>query len=513
MPKLWSTEGRSPSFPAALQTSGVAVLTALLSCAVYAQGARHLVIDSSLDVQAVHTDGRRGDGVAGSEFAGELRPGVRISGRSGYAQGSLSYGLGLVHRSRANRAVDVQHRLSAALTGQLIEDRVFIDIGADVARQPLSSYGVQFAPGSLADNPNWQDVGTLRVSPVLRGALLGQVNYALRLNASGTNTRNSVAGDSTTKGGSLSLSSAISGTRFGWAINADSTTTDYRVTGNAINESATASLTFTPEAEVTFTLRGGAESSNLGDFNGRRSFQRWGAAVRWAPSPSTQANVSADRRFFGSAHNINVSYRRPRANITFSSSRDVNLGGQRQGSGSPKTLYDQFFEQFAAQEPDPALRQTLVLAFLAGQGLDPNTTVGAGGSLSGPVLQQRKDLALSYNMRRLTMALQAFSNESSQLSAGGQIAAVDNATRQRGYSGTAAWRLTPTATVNLVGSRLMTQPNAQLAGNDLKSLSLNLVERLGPHTTATLGARHTVFNSVVNPYRETAASASLGLRF
>jgi uncharacterized protein (PEP-CTERM system associated) len=191
----------------------------------------------------------------------------------------------------------------------------------------------------------------------------------------------------------------------------------------------------------------------------------------------------------------------------------VNLGGQRQGSASSRTLYDQFFEQFAAQEPDPGLRQTLVLSFLAGQGLDPNATVGAAGSLSGPVLQQRKDLAVSYNMRRLTLAIQAFANDSSQLSAGGQSASITNATRQRGYSGSAAWRLTPTASVNLLGSRLMTQPNAQLPGNDLKSLSLNLVERLGPRTTATLGARRTVFNSVVNPYRETAANASLGLRF
>jgi uncharacterized protein (PEP-CTERM system associated) len=513
MPNLRSTDGRSLKTPAALQTSCVALFSALLSCAAHAQSARYLAIDPTLDVQAVHSDGRRTDGGAGSEFTGELRPGIRISGRSGYAQGSLSYGLGLVHRSRANRAVEAQHRLSAALTGQLIEDRVFIDVGADVSRQPLSSYGVQSAPGSLAENANWQDVATLRVSPVLRGVMLGQVNYSLRLNASATNTRRSAAGDSTTKGGAFSLSSAISGSRFGWAVNADSTITDYRVTGNAINESATASLTFTPESEVTFSLRGGAESTNFGELDGKRNSERWGAAVRWSPSPSTQANLTADRRFFGSAHSINVSYRRPRSNVTFSSTRDVNLGGQRQGSASSRTLYDQFFEQFAAQEPDPGLRQTLVLSFLAGQGLDPNATVGAAGSLSGPVLQQRKDLAVSYNMRRLTLAIQAFANDSSQLSAGGQSASITNATRQRGYSGSAAWRLTPTASVNLLGSRLMTQPNAQLPGNDLKSLSLNLVERLGPRTTATLGAGRTVFNSVVNPYRETAASASLGLRF
>ena len=498
---------QSPALP------GVLLLALCLPGVGVAQIKRTAGIDTSLDVQVGHVDGRRGDGKSGTEFTGEVRPGVRLTSRSGRVQGSLSYGLGLVHRSRATQAIEVQHRLSTAVTGQVIEDRLFVDVAADVSRQAISAYGRQSVAGSLTEDANHQDVGTLSISPSFRGVLAGMARYEFRLNAAGTNTRKSIAGDSTTTGGSFALSSNNPGARLGWSLNAASNTTDFRTSGDAINESASASLSLTPDPELSLSLRGGAESTNLGALAGLQTYSNWGATLRWSPSPRAVAEFGADRRFFGNSHNVKVSYRLPRAGVRFTSVRDVTLGTRPQGLGQPQTLYDLFFQQFASQEPDPVLRQQLVLTFLGGLGLDPNASVGGGSTLSGPTVQQRQDLAFSYALRRLTLAMQAFASRSTRLAVGGGLAPAIGDTRQRGYNGSLAWRLTPTASISLLGSRLMTQPTENLAGNDLKSLSLSLSERLGARATAAVSVRYTVFNSVVTPYRETAINASLGLRF
>ena len=128
-------------------------------------------------------------------------------------------------------------------------------------------------------------------------------------------------------------------------------------------------------------------------------------------------------------------------------------------------------------------------------------------------MQERNDIAWTYSAKRLTLSAQAYASRTRQL---------DDAARQRPVTATRAsaatpgsmsYRLTPTASFSLLGSRLMTKPTATQTGTDLKSLSLTLSDRLGRYATAALNARYTVFNSAFTPYRETAVGASLGLRF
>ena len=44
-------------------------------------------------------------------------------------------------------------------------------------------------------------------------------------------------------------------------------------------------------------------------------------------------------------------------------------------------------------------------------------------------------------------------------------------------------------------------------------VSLNWTDRLGPRTTVSVSARYSVFNSATDPYRESAVTASLSMRF
>lgn len=489
-------------------------MTAALPLAAAAQGTgRASGFLPTLDSSLTYVDTRRFDTAPSqSELTTELRPGIQFSSRSGRVQGSASYALGLLRRSRTDPAFEAQHQLSAALTGQLIENLAFVDVAASIGKQSVSAFGQQSVAEQTTNNPNQQEVGTLSISPSLRGRLGSAAVYDLRLTASGTNTRKSIAGDSTSTGGSLSVSSASRGALVGWSLSASSLTTDFRASGDSTNDRASASLEINPDVDVSLSLRAGQESSEIG-LTGRQTSDTWGASARWSPSPRTLASFSTDRRFFGRSHSISLSHRLPLSSVRFSSVRDVALSANANSLGQPATLYDLFFEQFASQEPDPVLRQQLVLNFLAGLGLDPTASVGGGAINRGPTLQERNDIGWTYSAKRLTLSAQAYTSRTRQLDDGSGNTVSETSARQRGYTGSLAYRLTPTASFSLLGSRLMTKPTATQTGTDLKSLSLTLSDRLGRYATAALNARYTVFNSALTAYRETAVGASLGLRF
>lgn len=502
--------------PARPRRRGPACALTLLALAAVPGWAQEVARGASLvptlDTSLTYIDTRRFDTTPSkSELTTDVRPGLQYRSRAGRLQGVVSYSLGLVHRSRTDPNFEAQNQLSAALTGQLIDNLAYIDVTANIGRQSISAFGQQSAPGASTDNPNSQEVGTLTIAPSLRGNLAGMAVYDLRLTASGTNTRKSIAGDSTSTGGSFSLNSANRGALIGWGLNATTTTTDFRATGESTDERATASLNITPDVDVSLSVRAGREATDIGTPS-RQSYDTWGASARWTPSPRTVADVNIDHRFFGRSHNISLSHRLPLSSLRFSSVRDVTLASNPNALGQPLTLFDLFFEQFASQEPDPVQRQQLVLNFLSGLGLDPAGRVNGGAINRGPTLQERNDIAWTYTLRRLTLSAQAFTSSTRQLEEDPATASENNA-RQRGYNGSIAYRLTPTASVNIFGSRLMTKPTATQSGTDLKSLSLTLSDRIGRYATAALNARYSVFNSASNPYRETAVGASLGLRF
>ncbi len=476
------------------------------------EGGRSSSFATTLDTSLTYIDSRREDALQqGGDLTTEVRPGFRYASRSGRVRGQVNYGLGLVHHTRGSPSTEAQHQLSANLVGELIERRAFVDVTSSISKQSLSAYGQQSVAANRADNTNLAEVWNLSVSPYISGAIGDFALYNLRLNAAATNTRKSITGDSTTTGGSASLNSARRGAVIGWGLTASRTKSDFRAGTESSSENTIASINITPDVDWALTLRGGKESTDIGATQ-QQSYSTWGASVRWQPSPRTTADVSADHRFFGRSHNVTLSHRFPLSSVRFTSARDVTLSTNPNGLGQPQTLYQLFYNQFASLEPDPILREQLVLTFLGGQGQDPNATVGGGFLSAGPSLQERHDFAWNYSAKRLTLALQAFANRSGQIGST-SVTPTGEDVRQRGYNSTVSYRLTPTASFGINGSRLMTQPTSVQSGTDLKSLSLTFTDQLGRRTTGALSARYSVFNSTFNPYRESAVTASLAMRF
>ena len=244
----------------------------------------------------------------------------------------------------------------------------------------------------------------------------------------------------------------------------------------------------------------------------KTTYNNWGVGATWRPTPRTRAQFDTDDRYFGRSYRVLLEHRLASSSVQFSSSRDSSSGSDPSGAGQRVTLYQVFFAQFASIQPDPVLRDLLVLDFLRAQNLDPNAVVSGGFLNSAVTVQERHQLTLSYAGMRMAGSVQAFASNSRVIDAAAATPTGQD-TRQWGYLASASYRLTPSASLALTGSRLLTQATATQGGTELKSLSLSLSSQIARRTSASVSARYSVFNSATNPYREAAITASLSQRF
>lgn len=474
-------------------------------------GGRSTSLTASVDTQLSYVVNSRTGGLDGGEFVAQLRPGLQISSRSGRIVGSLNYALGLSHHSRNNDGQNVQHQLNASFSAEAVPRWMYVDGTATVSQQTVSAFGQQSVAGSTQDNRNRIEVASVSLSPYVRGVFGSAVNYEARFTGNATNGRRSIAADSSGTAGSLSLSSAIGGTAIGWGLLALTQTSDFRAGRETKNDRYSASLSYTPDVDLSFSLRGGQESTDVASVS-KTTYTNWGVGVTWRPTPRTRLQLDTDDRYFGRSYRVLLEHRLASSSVQFSSSRDSSNGADPGGAGQRVTLYQVFFAQFASVQPDPVLRDLLVLDFLRAQNLDPNAVVSGGFLNSAVTVQERHQLTLSYAGMRMAGSAQAFASNSRVIDVAAVTPANQNI-RQWGYLANASYRLTPTATMALTGSHLLTQATATQGKTELKSLSLSLSEQLARRTSASLGVRYSVFNSATDPYREAAITASLSQRF
>ena len=475
-------------------------------------GGRASSLSASVETSASYNvDSRRG-GLDGGDLVTGLRPGLRWESRSGRVVGSINYGLSLSNHSRSYYSGEnVHNQLSASLSAEVVPAWVYIDASANISQQNVSAFGTQSAPGSSQDNPNRIEVGTLTVSPYLRGVFGSAVNYEARLNASATNGRRSIAADSTAVGGTLSLSSAVRGVPLGWGLVGSRTKLDFRAGRATVNDRVSASLQFVADADLVFTARGGQEATDVANVQ-RTTYDNWGVGVTWRPDPRTRVQADTDDRYFGRSYRVLLDHRMASSSVQFSSSRDLTSSRDPNGSSQRVSLYDIFFAQFASLVPDPIQRDLTVRGFLLAQGLDPDATVAGGFINTAVTLQQSHQLTMSYAGLRMAGSVNAFFNDSKVIDAGRSTTAQEPI-RQWGYIANASYRLSPTSSLALTGSRLLAQATSTRPSSELKSLSLSYGDQIARRTTVSFGARYSVFNSSLDPYREAAISASLSQRF
>ena len=477
-------------------------------------GGRSLTLVPTFETSLTYSEIKNGPSGASTDTTDsivQLRPGLRLSGRSARVTGSLSYGADYVQHSLKSADSGLQNSLNANLRANIVENWIDVDANATVSQRALTASGQQTVAGSVQTNSNRAEVGTVSVSPHARGSLGGLARYDVSLTAAATNTRKSISGDSSSTGGSVSLNSASDATVFSWGLQATHQRSDFRLGRTTSNDRVSLSLFARPDPEVQLSVRGGQESTDAIS-TARVKYANSGAGAKWTPNERTLVSVDVEQRFFGRSRRILIEHRLPLSSFRFSSTNDASNSSNPNGVGAPVTLYQLYDTLLLSRFPDPFERDVAVRDLLRSLGQDGNTIV-AGGFVSNAVtLQRRDDLAWTYNGKRATFSVQAFRSQTTTLDSTSQQAGRP-AVRQQGYTSSVSYRLTPTSSTSLSGSRLMTPATASSGNTDLKSLSLAWNDQISRFISTSLSARYSVFNSLISPYRETALTATLALRF
>ena len=459
------------------------------------------------------TSGRDGSAVQGDgEFVTQLSPGLRWSSRAGRVQGSASYGLNLVNYSRQRDADSVQHSLAAALSAEAIEGHAFIDANANIAQQSISPFGIQSVDNGPQAASNRTQVASASISPYVRGSIGRLANYNLRFAASGTRATDLATADSNTALASLTLSSANTGSKVGWGINATRQRVDFRVGGESQIDRLNVSVFYRPLPDLQLGVSGGQESTDIIG-TAQRSYDNWGASLRWSPGPRTNVSVQAERRFFGNSHTVVFSHRMRQTVWQYTDSRGATSGSDPNGLGQPVTLFALYNLLFASVQPDPALRELLVLQFLQSIGRQPGELVSGGGLLTAAASNQRRqDLSFAINGVRTSFSLLAFRNETRPLDGAVGNGVSDLPVRQTGLNSALSYRLTSQSSLSLSASYLVVGDSGTLAGNDLTSLALTWSNRPTRNLSTALTGRYSLFDGT-DSYREAAIVASVNYQF
>lgn len=442
-----------------------------------------------------------------------VSPRVQIRSRSGSVVGSLDYSLTGIYYQRDKSLNTVQNALAAAFSAEAMPAHLYVDGRASITQQALTASGQINAPGSTLPNDNLTEVLNVNLSPYYRGVLGGLAEYELRLNVGGNKGRKTDVYDSNNSGGSFSLRSAQRGARFGWALFGSQQRVDFRAGRTTDNTRGSATVSYLIDVDLMVSLRGGQETTDVGSFQ-RRRYDNWGGGLRWTPTPRTLVSVDAERRYFGTGHDITIEHRWRRTLFRFTSMREATSGSDALGVGQPVTLYALYFAQFASVEPDPLKRDLLVRALLKSFGLDPSAVVAGGALTSAVSLQRRQDFSLVYTGRRASFTLLGFRNSSLIIDNPIGVPDQEPLRVQHGLSATLSYRMTPRTSLNVNGFAQHTLATSSEVASDLRSISLGVTTAINSHVSGNLLVRYTDYvGTLSSMYSETSYLASLTVRF
>lgn len=499
----------------ALAVAGIAPLHAQ-EAAAPAGAAGGFTPTFETSIEAVETRSRRDPAENGVEGVVTLTPGLRYASRTGTVRGFVDYRATLTAR-RGIEAVagnEVRNGLDASLTADAVPGRFSVDLRAGISQQTLSPYGEQVTEGSARRTDNRTEVRTVTVAPRLRGPIYSFAEYDLTADASVTRSGRAEGTDSNARGAAFSLVSPAAAGPAGWRLAARERRVEYEDRPSVTERSAIGGLTVRLPDNARIELRGGRESVYEDGVATIDQGRTVGAGLAWAPSPRASFSADLDDRYFGRAGRATLSYRLPRTVITYAFVKDTSGGADARSTLGATTLYDLLYAAAAGAYPDPAQRDAAVRELLRSRGLDGSAALPAGFQTSALSVVRRQEMSAVWTGVRTTLSVSGFTTSTSELLfVPGVDPVIGEPERQHGYAATLAYRLTPTTSLLAAGSRLMAKPTSTEAGNDLKSASIALSDRLGRRTTASLAASYTVFNSPTLPYRETSLIGTIALVF
>ena len=445
-------------------------------------------------------------------------PGVSYVLRSAQAQVTVDYGLNLLVPWRvADQPEQMQHSLNSRARLEDRDSGWAIEAQAGIGQQTVSAFGVQRDSGTgrppRSGTENQRELLSASLTPTWNTRVAGLALLQASHQWTGTNTRNSTLGDANSQFSSVALSSLTLG-RLTLGARVTRQRTQPKLSRRSTVESASATFGWQPDIDWRFSGNVGRERTDLRLLQAE-SGTTYGLGVTWVPTPRTVVDVGADRRVFADTHRLTITHRLPRATISLSESRNLSEPGVL-GSIGARTHYDLLFAQLASAEPDPLKRDLLVRQQLLVLGLDPNGIASNGTISQRAALTQLTALSTTVQTQRSTWTLAASQSRSTSFSPtldGFDDFARSRLIRLRSLSLTGSYRLTPVSSASASWSLQRNEGDTAALRTELQSLVFTWSTRLARNQQLSLNARHTEFDSPLQPYDENAVVLSYQIQF
>lgn len=448
------------------------------------------------------------------DLVSQITPGIHIDSTGGRVKGFLDYALSGIAYARNSNSNEFQSLLNSLVNLEAVEKWAFIDFNANISQQVISAYGTRSADSSLI-NSNRTEVRTFGISPYVKGRLAGAADYEARWTQNWSRNSTTEVANYSSSLGTLQVKGDASQRLLSWAADGSHLAYDYSSSRRTVDDIVRAILYIAPDPQLRLSLIGGRESTNIASLD-KESNNTPGFGIEWEPTERTQLAGKIEKRFFGNYHSLSFAHRTPRTVWRYTDTQDVTTGFGQPVPGSQGTAFDLFFAQFASIQPDPVQRAALVNEFLRINGIVPTAQIFTGSLASAPTRERRQELSFALLGIRDTVTFGASQTQGLRLDNTTPIAddfANNNLVKQRGFGIGVSHRLTPTAALNLLSSIDRTSGSVTSQSTTLRSLSLYWTDRLGPHGSLSLGARHSSFSSATQPYDENALTAAVSLRF
>lgn len=443
----------------------------------------------------------------------DIRPRIDVRSQgarvrlSGYAAATAETSVHKTQRSRILPEADLSARLEA------IERLFFVEAGVRASQVSRDPFGLRPELGASA---NAITTTQLRLSPIIEGTAGSSLRYRVR--SDNVHTRESGDADALVGGsargyfGRHSLGLEQLARPLGWRIEAERSQTRFAEESRPdLNvDVARAIADYAVTDELSLGLRVGRESDSYLDGDQSRSLH--GAQISWRPSPRTRLAAFQEKRFFGSAWQLDFDHRMPQLALNLSSARGVD--------STPQALFQLPAENNVAQLldamlttrfPDAVERARLVQDYIARQGLPSSTLQPISLYSQRLSLYELHSASVALTGSRNALAFSVYQSRTRDLLDSGPFATdrpADN-NQQRGASLVLSHRLTPATslTAGLDWSRITSLDTADDAESRQYGARLQFTAQLAPKTSAFLGGRYRKLSSTV------VASGRQGLAF
>lgn len=447
----------------------------------------------------------------------QISPGVRISAIEPRLKLYLDYQRSEFLYAQNSGANTYQNSLNSFGTLEAIEKWFFVDFSGIILQQPISAFGTQ-SPSYASINPNLTESSNYRVSPYIRGTLGSLATYEVRYSRSWMHAKADFVSDVDSEDWIARIGSRTALSKFGWSLEASQQRADYSLGRETDADRVRGVLSYEVLSDLRLSVIAGRETNNYISID-KESHNIHGFGFDWSPNERTKLAGFRETRFFGDGHSFTFTHRTPLSAWRFSDSRDVSILPNQLTLVGLGSMFDLIYQQFASVESDPVKRAALASNFLAANNISPNAAAIAGFLTSSAFVQRQRDLSFALIGARNTLTFLLSQSESQQLGTFSGFDSFSNASniRQYGFTVTLDHRLSPLSSINLTLSRQRSTgsfSNPIGEENDtLHAFNITFTTKLGPHTTASLGARRAVFTGTISPYTEDAVVGTITVQF